>query len=40
MKIPSEDFTLAIDDIHGDDVRGGDGVGVHGGRQGGRHQNT
>ena len=28
MKIPAEDLTLAIDDTLGDDVRGGDGMGV------------
>ena len=39
MKITSEDFTnetLAINDIQGDDVRGGDWGAGHGGWQGGR----
>ena len=39
MKIPTVDFaneTLAIDDTHGDDVRGGDWGAGHGGWQGGR----
>ena len=34
VKIPNEDFThviLTIGDTFGDDVRGGDGDGVHGG---------
>ena len=38
MKIPTEDFSnenLAIDDTHGDDVRGGDWGSGHGGWQGG-----
>ena len=40
VKIPTVDVTdetLAIDDTHGDDVRGGDWGAGHGGWQGGWH---
>ena len=40
VKIPTEDFTdetLAIDDTHGDDVRGGDLGAGHGNWQGDQH---
>ena len=36
VKIPNEDFTIAIDDSYGDYIRGGDGGGVHEGWQGGQ----